>query len=781
MAGEPDLHSTGRPELPLEELPIAIQKGLEELRLAFPGSNVRCRSWNPNYVAVALNVPVDLPSRGPVDDIDIRPTEPVILLFHKTRFPRKPPIVYSDRKDFPTARLPHLNPTSPGMPASLCLHRGSLDDWFAEHSLPDLVGRVRAWLRDAAASRLIRQEDRFEGTRISDPIGIVIYPPADLIEAVEKCWNESGGQAGNCFLMVTFLKNEVAKEHYPSRLSYRVDFPLPGPPTGKLVDLFGKYNRAMGERPQEDKLLFGLLVWSPQAPLAEYFGSLPSSYGELKDFCKRLGIELEDAVADYRDIGAQLLGGVPIIVALLRSQPLIGSNSPVELLHFSVLASDEHCEDDGRWKEDAPVLVLSHRTPLTVAFASEMSREDVPDPSSFALVGCGAVGSKLSLHLARAGHVSQTLIDEADLSPHHLVRHGLAPEYVGKNKAEALKEYIISTYRLDQGSLNIRAYPRSIYDLLERPEELAGIPYLVDATASSAVLSALVAEDGLPGGVHYSRCEIADEGRLGLLFWEGQERNPRVDDLQALLFNFGQHVPAVTRWLVAHQRERQEERAAALEEIGIGMSCSSTTLRLADDVVSFHASLFSAAYKERELWARENAGKIQISLLSVEDAVSTSTNTVVVPPVIVLAANGRADWQVRVQAQVQQKVSVWTKKAGRKETGGLLLGLAHKKRKIIYVTDVLPPSRDSKGTPYAFKRGVKDYPEILDAIEARTGGLIGYVGEWHTHPDGLASLSDPDLRAVKEIRAHLDLAGLPTHIMVFADDQIASFVFTPDA
>ena len=94
------------------------------------------------------------------------------------------------------------------------------------------------------------------------------------------------------------------------------------------------------------------------------------------------------------------------------------------------------------------------------------------------------------------------------------------------------------------------------------------------------------------------------------------------------------------------------------------------------------------------------------------------------------------------------------------------------------MTDALPPSPDSKGSPFSFQRGVKDYPAILDRVEGCTGGLIGYVGEWHTHPDGAARLSDVDMAAVSQIRSNLDPVGLPTHIMVCAREGIASFVFT---
>jgi hypothetical protein len=780
MAGD-ERHSTGRKELTAAELPEAVCAGLEELRAAFASSGVRCLAWNDNYAAVAMEVSVDLPSRGPINDLDIRSTEPILLLLHRRHFPQKAPLVYSDRADFPVARLPHLIPTGSSKLARLCLHRGSLDDWFAEHNLADLVRRVPSWLRDAASNRLIRMEDRFEGTRLEDVSGIVVYPPEELIATVEAAWKSSGGKPGGSYLMATLLKNELAKEYLPSLISYRIDFAFPDRPSGKLVDLFTKYNRVLGEQPQEDKLLFGLLVWSLRAPVSEYYGWLPSSYAELKVFCERLGIELAPAVDDYCSIGAQLLGGVPIIVAILRPQLLIGTNSPVELVHFTVLGSEEHCEADGRWKDETPVLVLSHRTPLTVSFAREMSREPSNKaPSSIAIVGCGAVGSKLSLHLARAGHVNLTLIDGADLAPHHLVRHGLPPGDVGKNKAEALLVHINSMYRLDTEHLDVRAHPAPLATLLDRAETFANTSLILDATASSAVLNTLVTNSLLPVGTQYSRCEITDEGRMGLLFWEGPARNPRVDDLQAFLFNLGQRDPLISRWLCAHRKAQEGERSAVLEEIGIGLSCSSTTLRLADDTVSFHSSLFAAAYKLRDRWATEAIGRVQMSVLDVENGVSAGAQTLAVEPVTILMAQNSTFWQARVQTAARAKVAEWMKTAGRKETGGLLLGFVHKKRKIIYVTDVLPPSRDSKGTPYAFKRGVKDYPKVLDEVTASTGGLIGYVGEWHTHPDGKAALSVIDEKAVEEIRKHLGAAGIPTHIMVFGKDGLASFVFDPD-
>src|SRR5277367_6206823 len=144
------------------ECSVAIQEAVAELERLRGAGSIRVTAWNKNFVAVLVTVDVDLPTRGPVNGIDIRESEPIIILLHRRDYPEIAPIAKSDRKDFPASRLPHLNPTQKGSPAEFCLHRGSIQDWFSEHSITDYIHRVRGWLRDAASNRLIREEDRFE-------------------------------------------------------------------------------------------------------------------------------------------------------------------------------------------------------------------------------------------------------------------------------------------------------------------------------------------------------------------------------------------------------------------------------------------------------------------------------------------------------------------------------------------------------------------------------------------------------------------------------------------
>lgn len=66
---------------------------------------------------------------------------------------------------------------------------------------------------------------------------------------------------------------------------------------------------------------------------------------------------------------------------------------------------------------------------------------------------------------------------------------------------------------------------------------------------------------------------------------------------------------------------------------------------------------------------------------------------------------------------------------------------------------------------------------MLDKIHAYTGNLLGYVGEWHTHPRSRAEMSEVDEQAVSQIRETLASAGLPAHIIILSQTETNSFVF----
>jgi integrative and conjugative element protein (TIGR02256 family) len=72
------------------------------------------------------------------------------------------------------------------------------------------------------------------------------------------------------------------------------------------------------------------------------------------------------------------------------------------------------------------------------------------------------------------------------------------------------------------------------------------------------------------------------------------------------------------------------------------------------------------------------------------------------------------------------------RKAGRNETGGLLIGRYSEQRDLAHVSIVTGPTRDSKGGRTWFQRGVAGLQDLLFHRWSKQNEY--YLGEWHSHP-----------------------------------------------
>src|SRR6267143_765231 len=203
------------------QLPAAIRAAAAQLREKFVCQGIPVLHWSDSWVAMPLTVDVELPGRGPVNGVDIRKREPIVLLFARKFFPYRAPRIYSNRRDFSKNKFPHINVTARKQPAWLCLHRGSIDSWFAEHTVVDLVERARGWLRDAARNRLVPEGDGFEPTRAADKLGTFHYDPSDNIDGILKHWTDQGGTDGYSVISFELLDDESMAEIGASGYSVR--------------------------------------------------------------------------------------------------------------------------------------------------------------------------------------------------------------------------------------------------------------------------------------------------------------------------------------------------------------------------------------------------------------------------------------------------------------------------------------------------------------------------------------------------------------------------------
>jgi len=763
-----------------------IQSALSEIRGAFEDQEIKVLRWNENYVAIPLILKINLPTRGTVHEVDIRKDEPIVIILDRRYYPYKAPQAWSDRRDFPKDCLPHLNPKPPGNPASFCLHRGSIETWFSEHSIIDFIQRVQFWLSDAASDRLIRKEDGFEVTRIDDFIGLCTYDPNKFRERVAEGWQSNRNRSGFCFVPYILEKN-LEKEPFENKNTFfmiKMGTRLTESVPNKIIQLEKEINALHTDTNLSDCNLYGILVWPPKKMIyRKYFADLPDNLRGLIALSEKIEIPIKMAMNSFFSKNLHLLSGVPITLVIPRPQNVLKSESNLELVNFMV-----YCEKRMKSLEDeksleSNVKPMIQRSPLTLQLAKNISHLPPDfDTGEILFLGCGAVGSKLALHIMKSGQTKKiTFVDDDLLTSHNLVRHGLLAESLGMNKAQAMKDVVEKVYSSDKDSISVGAIKDNIINLFfgKNHEIFCQHKWLIDATASTTVRNLLLQEN-LPQSLSICRCEIAYNGKLGFLSIEGPDRNPRLDDLLFSIFDLAINHQEISDWLVSTKNQREADPETTLEEISIGMSCSSETMRIADDSISFHASMFSLGF--RKIAPKKpvsDNGFLQVSTNNMDHESNCCTKSYDIAPVSIIRGENNTNWQFRIKSEASKHLIQCFHKSGRNETGGLLIGQFDIKKKVVYITRILTAPTDSKCRPYGFVRGVMNVPEEVSKMSLLSGGMIDYVGEWHTHPVGGKRLSAIDEDAVSKIKKVLDPVSRPTLVMIVTKDGLHPYIFEP--
>src|SRR5450432_995259 len=103
-------------------------------------------------------------------------------------------------------------------------------------------------------------------------------------------------------------------------------------------------------------------------------------------------------------------------------------------------------------------------------------------------------------------------------------------------------------------------------------------------------------------------------------------------------------------------------------------------------------------------------------------------------------------------------------RAGRTETGGILVGAYSADRECANVTEIGSAPEDSESGRFSFRRGVRDVAQRLSMLW-RQATPTYYVGEWHFHPFASPTASPQDKRQIRSI-ARDDCYSCPEPILL---------------
>lgn len=713
---------------------------------------------------VEIDIPVELPSRARAAGISatgVKACETCTLAFN--RWPLRAPRPYL-RADFPRD-LPHINPHRAGSLVPPCVFEGSLDELLHRLGLDAVIDQIIDWLGKAASGTLIDLSQGWEPTRRDSCPSTVEFSAERLIAATP---------ADGTVMTTTASYITVGDGVY-----CRVPPELAHQPNVTFTQVMrGTPERQFGSGVFPAFIARSAAIDGQFPVIGKYQPDTVVDLPSLFDLAAALGVDrkaLETALSDY--YRASVIGlqnykdwkkGLLAMVVLVVKRParLVSSDGrDVEVLPYVV-----------RYNID-PTAAFNFTSEVHAAFHShtvspELLARTSGLPQSVTqakavLIGCGSLGSKIGMHLARAGMGLQTFVDNEVMSPHNLARHALLGDesMLVPCKAEQMK---VALGRLSH--LDAKAHDLDAVELFRNDAKFAEVvpadaELIIETTASLQVLIAASVSPALTASpVRLARAALFGQGRCTVLILEAEGRKARVDDITAYLFE-------LCRWLPA-LRAGMAGTSSDTRRIFIGDNCRSLTTPMADALISRSASMVTM---QVQTWISEGKPPSGQLCVGVGDPsnIGSSWDVLEAGETTVLDVPDDGGWQIRVLPNVVHAIDEDSRHWGRLETGGALLGRVSYEARTITIAGIVAAPPDSVRSEATFVLGTEGLAQTLTDAHAASVGYLMFVGTWHSHPMG-GRHSGIDKDTLRKIAT--DARGLPAVSLVWTPQGLVCAV-----
>ena len=703
-----------------------------------------------------FDVEVSLPSRAQndVSATGVRRLETVYLVF-TPEFPMRAPTPRL-RTDFPS-NFAHINPHRRGNLVPPCIFEGDLTELMHRFGIEKILDQLLDWLKKAAAGQLLDLEQGWEPTRRGSPETSIEFDADALALSLPH--------DGSILALPSKLFQVGTSRH--------LSLGAPGEEPGSFSLARVQTTEAWsGTTP----VFLACAPWANGLPrvCSEYSADTVVDVPTLVERAESLGISGEALRASLESAifrSMMLATGaanwpwpgdfcVGVVLAANRPVHLIGSHRSVEFVPYLLRVARQPHRPELRDAKVEPAYQIHRISPRLLAATSGYADADLQQMVT--IVGCGSVGSKLALHLGRAGFGAQTLVDEESVSPHNMARHALL-DGAGWNKAEQTRSALAGL-----GHQGVRAVPRDIVPLL-RAEAAEGMGEVlqaatrlfVDTTASLKVAAAISMTPHLGRELRVARTFLIGSGRVAVILLEAPKRTVRVDDLYAHLFTLCRQDPRL--------RDAIGGDAAQATDVFVGDNCRSLTLSMPDSVLSRGTAAIATTIQTWLTSGFPDAATVSVGIGS-KDGLGMDWQTHDLSASHVLAARGDGGWTVRVSGAVAAEIAADARQWGAKETGGALLGHVDALSRTIYIADLVEAPEDSERYPERFVLGTRGLQAELRQAHEDSVGYLHYVGTWHSHPmGGTHSTTDFDtLQRLASIAPGLPVVSLvwtPTELL----------------
>lgn len=614
------------------------------------------------------------------------------------------------RKDFP--ELMHLNQKSEGTPASLCLYFAPPAEVYRTWTPQNFLKRIIWWLVASSRGELHPADQPVEQLFFYTKHELVL--PWNLEELQKSGTHltiysapERSDGGFTCFLFpanshenqdVDFIEltlppvTHTATQTDPSNLGELADYL-----SARNIDLIAQLKQEIEKClptegvakelcPAKTILLLNIPIQRDEASPPE--GVFRRAFFLLKGKVQ-LGYDLD--ICSVADADNKYF-----------FTPILGGTTKIDWRNNEVFAVQVSRENDK---------------------AASRAQSGIKDAGpSAVLVGAGSLGSTMLNLWMKSGWGTWTVIDKDHIRPHNLSRHPAGLEHIGLMKVFAVQDIQVRALGTSNEITPIaedvcKLENQTVLDTLQKAELIVD----VSTTLQYPRLSSTVDEIARHVSVF-----VTPNGKSSVLLLEDSNRDIRLRSLEA------QYYRALINqaWGATHLSGHSATfwSGASCRDISVVMPYSHITLHgssLSEQIMRSVPNA-NAAIK---VW-EHNPETGSVEYYSVEPCAEKAID---------LGA-----YTVYCDQGVENKMHEIRAAQLPNETGGVLVGYYDLNLKSVVIVDALPPPPDSKATPHSFERGTKELSERVQDIAIRTAGVVGYVGEWHSHPDNYPAVPSPD-------------------------------------
>ena len=694
----------------------------------YPYATLTSFSRDDIFDVLDIELEIELEQRR---DVPIQPREPIRLIFMSSDDAWHPRVL-SRREDFPVGMV-HTNLDREAGGLALCIWEEAWSDLATNLTGQAFIERIRVWFSSMAVGS-VHGDDQFLEPLILSSSHTLIIPPGEM--------------RGPWYTSLAFKHN------------------------GLITLGMSK------EKPEKEVAGQNFSVYTPQLPgqLHRGLSRTPYDLGALQRLCLDFGFDLVADLVRWLLSPEQLSGAgnrQPLLIitvpkrrvaegpdeqpevwcyTLGQSLAELGERLDVTITEPKTGLTTVKLFGDVRNADYSSV----HMTPWRVvqrldrATARDFAGTAYKADTLLLAIGAGAIGSNVTMMATRSGIGPWVVVDGDITLPHNTVRQVQKNASVGYPKAYTLQ---IELDQIFEGGGNV-AIPVSVFTPGEQAAALdaavGNSEIAVDFSASPAVLGWLADQPVKRGASAF----FGPDGSDLVVLAENKSRAVRLDEIEAQYF-----------WSVATEtRLKGHLSAARVDNIRYANACQDLSRPLPPWQLQTLCGL--AAGQVAQLIENDDAC-FKVWRLEPE----TGAVQAVVIPVHQVHRYQVGSMRVSMTDDVVSTMRELRRKAGKNETGGVLVGTFDLVRNMAHVVAALPAPPDSKQAPTYFIRGKKDLKPRIEALAAGSAGRLHYIGEWHSHPGAVpARPSDDDEGVFAHLKTHLGSIGSP-YIMAICGER----------